>query len=98
MIENTPVAKHTPEWLEEIATRLQQSDTLGADGIAYALEWAAWDVRLLEKRLKTAIEVSAATIVGLKAEIGRLDAEVVRWKKLAHEAGESVEEPEGAWS
>jgi uncharacterized small protein (DUF1192 family) len=98
MIENTPVAKHTPEWLEEIATRLQQSDTLGADGVAYALEWAAWDIRLMEKRIITVIEVSAATIVGLKAEIARLDAEVVRWKKLAHEAGENVEKPKRAWS
>jgi hypothetical protein len=93
MSEAADVAKHTPEWLEALATRLHESDTLGADGIAYALEWAAWDIRTLERRVATAIDTSAATIVGLKVEIRRLDHEINRLKKRQDQGVE-----EGAWS
>lgn len=82
--------RHTPEWLEEIAERLYQSDTLGADGIAYALEWAAADIRLLEKKLATTTDRSEGAIVGLRIEIAKMDGEIMRLKKMARE--------EGAWS
>jgi hypothetical protein len=70
---------------------------LGADGIAYALEWAAWDIRTLEKRLATAIDVSNATIVGLKVEIRRLDHELIRLKRRQAQSVDA-DDAEGAWS
>lgn len=83
--------RHTPDWLEELAERLYQSDTLGADGIAYALEWAASDIRLLEKQIATAKDASQSVTIGLKVELGRLDDEIRRLKKL-------IRAEEGAWS
>lgn len=87
MSEAADVAKHTPEWLEDLADRLQQSDMLGADGIAYALEWGAWDIRVLESRLSSVIDVSQSTIIGLKVELGKLDGELIRLRKLARDDG-----------
>lgn len=84
-------AKHTPEWLDELAGRLQQSEAVGADGVAYALEWAAADIRQMEKRLATMADSSRSTIVGLKVELARLDNEIRRVRELASQE-------EGAWS
>ena len=82
MIEQTSVEKHTPEWLEEIARRLYETDLMGGDGIAYALEWAAHDIRKLDTKLIAAAEANRQTIVVLKTRIALLEAA----------------EAEGAWS
>jgi hypothetical protein len=82
VIDQVGVAKHTPEWLEEIARRLYEADLIGGDGIAYALEWAAHDIRVLEQKRIAAAEANTQTIAVLKTRIALLEAA----------------EREGAWS
>lgn len=98
MIDDGSVPRHCPEWLEHLAEMMRATDPIYDDGIAYALEWAATDIRLLEKRVSTAIDVSANTISGLKVELRRMDEEIIRLRSAIHNPAAYNPIEEGAWS